>query len=317
MYRKVLLALASLTLATVMAETGLRALNLFPPPPAMPVPRFPELYWPDSGLGYTLWPSRHTTYRYPLRSQRQLSVVSNASGFRNREFDEPDSRPRVWMFGDSFVFGDGVEAADRLTEVIERIEPRWRIDNMGMTGWGLDLMVRAFERFSSRLKPDLVVLAFYTDDFHRLGPRFAGQGYPLRRFELVGGRLEDRPYPPLSPWRQFRLVRAVGAVEYQFTRDRLDLHEALLNRLQKNRSNVPIVVVFLPGRADTDEDKSHRRFLEKWCRDAAVPFLDLTDVIHRGGAAVFIPGNPHWNEKGHALAGTAIHAFLRDSGRLH
>jgi GDSL-like Lipase/Acylhydrolase family len=318
MRRRWLLVVVSLALSTAIAEVALRTLDRFPPPPVPPTPLRPELYRPDPGLGYTLWPSTHLTYHYPKSSARVISLVSNADGFRNsREFDEPDSRQRIWMLGDSFVFGDGVDAADRLTEVIERLEPQWRVENLGMPGWGLDLMVRAFERISRRVKPDLVVVAFYTDDFRRLDPYYAGQGYPIPKFELVGGKLEDRPYPSLPAWRQLRTVQAFEQIRFRLGRNRYDLNEALLNRLHGNRLGVPIAVVFLPGRGDTDEDKTRRRFLNDWCRKASVPYLDLSDVIHRvGNEAAFIPNDFHWNEHGHEVAGTAIHAFLRDSGAL-
>lgn len=317
MRRRWLLAVASLILSAAIAEGGLRALNRFPAPPATPIPRFPALYRYDPALGYTLRTSAHLTYHYPPSSTREISLVSNADGFRNnRELDQPDSRPRIWMLGDSFVFGDGVDVADRLTEVIERLEPRRRVDNLGMTGWGLDLMVRAFEQISRRVKPDLVVVAFYTDDFRRLGPYYAGQGYPFPKFELVNGTLEDRPFPSLPVWRRLRTVQAIEQIHFRLTRNRYDLNEALLNRLRQNRLGVPIAVVFLPGRGDTDEDKARRGFLDRWCREASVPYLDLTEVIHAAGPAAFIPNNFHWNEHGHELAGTAIHAFLRDSDRL-
>jgi len=37
------------------------------------------------------------------------------------------------------VLGDGVAAEHRLTEVIEQLEPGWRVDNLGMSGYGVDL----------------------------------------------------------------------------------------------------------------------------------------------------------------------------------
>jgi hypothetical protein len=313
--RRLLVVATSLVLSLAAAEAGIRATGRFQPPPSNPVPRFPELYTPDPELGYTLYPSRRTTYHYPVGSSRTLSLVSNADGFRDgREFDATDSRPRVWMLGDSLVLGDGVEAEDRLTEVIERLEPGWRVDNLGMTGWGLDLMLRAFEKISRRVSPDLVVLAMYTDDFQRLHPYFAAQGYAIPKFVLIDGKLEERAYPAVPLWYQIRSLYAVNELAYRPGRNRYDFHVALLERLRRNRNGVPVAVVFLPGRADTDEDKQRRQFLGNWCRTAAVPFLDLTTVIHAAGAKAFIPNNAHWNELGHTLAGTAIHAFLRDSG---
>jgi hypothetical protein len=104
----------------------------------------PELYQSDPNVGYRLRSNLNTSYHYPAASKELIPVVSNSDGFRNsREFDERDGRPRILVTGDSFVFGQGVRAEDRLTEQLESMEPRRRVDNMGMTGWGIDLMIRA------------------------------------------------------------------------------------------------------------------------------------------------------------------------------
>lgn len=283
----------------------------------MPIPRRPELYRPNPELGYTLRPSTRVTYHYPPSSPTELSVVSNSDGFRNdREFDEPDTRPRIWVLGDSMVLGEGVEAEQRLTEVIERLEPGWRVDNLGMTGWGLDLMVRAFERISQRVRPNLVVLAFYTDDFRRLGPFYAGQGYPFPKFELVDAKLVSVPFPdPLPLWRRLRVLQAVEQSYWRLARNQFALNEALLNRLrQATDRGTGLAVVFVPGRGDTAEDKARREFLGDWAARTRTPFLDLTETMHRAGFdRIHIPNNAHWNEHGHALAGTAIRDFLKES----
>ena len=195
--KKYLAVLAgSLVGAAFLAEAGLRVFGAFEPPPAVPQPMRAELHRADPELGYTLRPSTQTDYNYPVGSSTVIRLSSNSDGFRNdREFDEPDSRPRIWFLGDSMVLGEGVQADKRLTAVIERRQPAWRVDNLGMTGWGLDLMVRAYERISRRVTPDVVVLAFYTDDFRRLRPLYSGMGYPFPKFELVDGALVTVPFP--------------------------------------------------------------------------------------------------------------------------
>jgi hypothetical protein len=306
---------ASLLLGLSVVELGLRAFGAFAPPPSTPVPRRPDLYRADPELGYTLVPSTRTTYRYPLNSTRDIALVSNADGFRSdREIDAPDPRRRLWMLGDSMVLGDGVDAADRLTEVIEQRAPGWRVDNLGMTGWGLDLMVRAFEKMSRRIRPDVLVLAFYTDDFRRLGPYYSGQGYPAPKFQLKDGVLSEAPFPAApSFWSRLRLVQAVQQIVWRLTRNQYDLNAALLDRLRRDTgTDTALAVVFVPGRGDTSEDQERRAFLAAWCLRTQTPFLDLTTTIHGPDIdAAFIPGNPHWSEHGHRLAGEAIHKFLQ------
>jgi hypothetical protein len=306
----------SLVCAALLAEVGLRVFGAFVPPEMQPMR--PELYRPDRELGYTLRPSTSVKYAYPVNSSTFITATSNSDGFRNpREFDEPDSRPRIWLLGDSMVLGEGVEAEDRLTEVIGRLEPGWRVDNLGMTAWGLDLMVRAFERISQRITPDVTVLAFYTDDFRRLHPRYTGMGFALPRFELVDGKLVDLPAPgPLPAWRRLRLVQAVEQTYWRFGRNQFALNGALLDRLHaRTEGRSKLFVVFVPGRDDTDEDQRRRGFLNEWCGRNNIPFLDLTDTMQAAGVeSLHIPGNYHWNRHGHEVAGTAIQRFLRESG---
>jgi hypothetical protein len=173
-----------------------------------------------------------------------------------------------------------------------------------MTGWGLDLMVRAFERISRRVTPDVTVLAFYTDDFRRLRPRYTGMGYALPRFELVDGKLIDLPPPgPLPAWRRLRLVQAVEQTYWRFARNQFALNGALLDRLHaRTEGHSKLFVVFVPGRADTDEDQRRRGFLSEWCQRNNIPFLDLTETMKAAGVdPLHIPGNYHWNRRGHGL----------------
>lgn len=55
---------------------------------------------------------------------------------------------------------------------------------MGMTGWGIDLMVRALEKTGVKIRPDVVVLGIYTDDFRRVHSYNSGKGYRLPKFDL-------------------------------------------------------------------------------------------------------------------------------------
>lgn len=315
MQRRLALLLAVFALCVTALETGLRVFDRFPPPPQTPTPRFPDLYAAVPELGYTLRPSLRTTYRYPIGSATTLSLVSNSDGFRSdREFDEPDPRPRIWVLGDSMTLGEGVEVADRYSNVIERLEPGWRLDNLGMGGWGLDLMVRAYEKISSRLRPDLVLLGFYTDDFRRLGPYYAGQGYPVPKFVLQDGRLTSVPFPgPLPAWRRLRLVQAVEQGRERLGRNRFELNGALLERLHAGVGDGRLAIVFIPGRGVSAEDQERQRFLETWCQAHATPLLDLTEPLRTAGIeATYLPDNPHWNARGHEIAARAIRQFLLD-----
>ena len=256
--------------------------------------------------------------RYPLGSNRVAHIVSNSDGFRSsRELGQTHRPTRILVIGDSFTFGLGVEEEARFTEVVEGIEPRWHVDNLGMPGWGLDLMIRSLDRFGSKAKPNVVVLAVNTDDFRRLNPWFAGIGYAYTKYAVHHGKLVDVPYPTRSFWDRLRLVELVRTTIWPNHEVRnwnyFSLNEALVERFRLLTLGLRAapVIMFLPGRGDTSFDQERRTTLRGWARARQIPFLDLTDRIHGAGVdSTYISGNAHWNERGHRIAGEALHELL-------
>ncbi len=282
-------------------------------PPRALATRRPDLYESDALLGYRLRPSRIAFYSYPQEHPRRLEVTSNRGGFRGRhEFFEPDSRTGIVVLGDSMVFGEGVEESERFTDLLQAMEPGWRIDNLGMTGFGPDLMLRSLERVGLELRPKVVVLCLYTDDFRRVHPYYAGVGFPIPRFRLESGRLVSVPYPTPSWWDRLRIVSLVRELIWRRSGAELRLNRAILDRfldLSTNHGFRPCIV-FFPGREDLPGDQRRRAWLRHYCAGNRVPFRDLTDSILKAGAPDFIEGNWHWNPKGHALVAAQLRPFL-------
>lgn len=248
-----------------------------------------------------------------------ITLISNSDGFASsRNLGEPDPRPRVLVIGDSFTMGLGVNEGSRFTEVIENIEPRWRVDNMGMPGWGLDLMVRALGALGKKAQPSVVVFAVYTESLARLTPEWLGQGpVPFRKFKLVDGQLADTPPYRPSFTRQFHLTQLLRTVQQQLggsrARNSYPLNEALLNRFYDltRELNATPVLVFLPGTHVTLQARERRAFLSTWAQSKGVIYGDLTDPIQRAGVdKTYIENNTHWNEFGHEVAGRTLHELL-------
>ncbi len=315
--KNLLLSVAALLVALVLAEIALRTLDVARPFDLPPRPTQPDLYVSDPEIGYRLWPSTRTCMRYPPNSHRVTPLVSNSDGFASsRELGEPDPRPRVLVLGDSFTFGTGVNEGARFTEIVEEIEPRWRVDNLGMTGWGIDLMVRGLERYGPKAKPAVVVLAVYTDDFRRLDPFYAGVGFPFTKFALQDGALVDVAYPRRTLLDRLRIVELARLTVAKRDRNFFALNEALIDRFQAiaRRLHAAPVILFLPGRSDTEGDRERRSRLAGWAGARGIPFRDLTTLIHEPGPdQTFLTDNWHMSERGHRIVGEALHALLASS----
>jgi hypothetical protein len=306
-------------LAVALVESALRVFGMYKPEAYPPEPRRPDLFVSDPTIGYHLWPLTRTCMRYPSNAHRMVTLISNSDGLASsRELGEPDPRPRVLVIGDSFTMGLGVSEGARFTEVVEELEPRWRVDNMGMPGWGVDLMVRALQSLGKKAQPSVVVLAVYTESLARLAPEWIGQGpTPFRKFELVDGKLVDAPPYQVSLLQRFHVSELARTVEARVggsqARNRYPLNKALLNRfldLTKEINATP-VVVFLPGMHDTQQGRERRGFLRTWADANGVVFGDMTELINGAGVEkTYIGDNTHWNEYGHQVAGRALHELL-------
>lgn len=307
------LLIAALTFALAGVEAALRLWNLYTPPPYPPVSSRGRLFERFDPHGYRLRPSRVATYSFPQSNPRTLTMSSNRHGFRGRrELDERDDRARVIVLGDSMVFGQGVEEDERFTEVLESIEPRWRVDNMGMTGFGPDLMLRALEEVGLGLNPSVVVLCMYTDDFRRVHPQNAGIGFPIPRYTLRSGRLVTIPYPEPQPWQRLHLGMLVQHAYWRVSSIETNLNAAIFDRflMHSKDRRFALVIVFLPATADTPADKKRRVWLNEYSRRRNAPFLDLTDPILGAKEPVFIRGDYHFNPEGHKVVAESLQRFL-------
>jgi hypothetical protein len=313
--------LVSLLIALVGAEAFLRVTDRFRPPRNPPQcgywdPAICSMYVPNADFGYTLRPSTATEYSYPESgASRRLAVVSNRRGFRDaRELDEREDRPRVLVLGDSFVFGEGVQAEERFTSVLEDITG-FRVDSAGMTGWGPDLMLRALEAVDAEADPDIVLLCLYTHDFRRVHPLYAGLGFEVPRYELRDGRLVTIPYPPPTVWQKLRLLWAISPARRSWDSGMWDLHRAILDRFRELAAerDFRLGLLFLPGRSDTPADIERREWLAGYAEEADTWFLDLTGpVLERPRDEFFIAGgNPHWNPAGHAVVAANLGSFVK------
>jgi hypothetical protein len=279
----------------------------------------PELFERHDPHGYRLKPSRTIDYAYPPIAPRTLAIRANGDGFRGRELREADPRPRLAVLGDSFVYGEGVEEAERFTDALERRQPAWRVDNLGLPGFGLDLMLRALQEVGLPLRPRAVLLCVYTDDFRRVHPRYAGVGFPIPRFELAGGELRDVPYPSTF-FDRFRVARALarrlgveaGASSAEPSQSHFELNRAILDRFRALAAEhgFQLGLVFLPGRDDAPVDRERRSWLAAYAEREGVPFADLTGVLRAAGSAVFLERNWHYSAAGHELVAAELERFL-------
>lgn len=92
----------------------------------------------------------------------------SSAGLRDREFsrERVEGTYRVLALGDSFTFGQGVEATETWPKVLEGLlAGPSEVLNAGVTGWGTAQELLWLEEEGLAFRPDAVVVAFYSNDF--------------------------------------------------------------------------------------------------------------------------------------------------------
>lgn len=128
-------------------------------------------------------------------------IVHDDAGFRRQEFQKPESAGvrHLAVFGDSFVWGWGVEQGEVFTDQLSRRTTDWRVENYGINGTGTLAQYELFaaERREHLQPGDVVLLAFYGND---LADNVEG----TRTAKIVDGKIV--PQPVISPlhggWRR-------------------------------------------------------------------------------------------------------------------
>ena len=118
----------------------------------------PGMYIRDSALGYRLSPR----YRGHLgnRVEYMTTITTDDIGLRSSDESTPDAQTRIVVLGDSFAFGQGVEASEAFPSKLEKdlgtSRLQVRVLNAGTPGYGTRQQAAWLERFGQRVSPSLI-----------------------------------------------------------------------------------------------------------------------------------------------------------------
>jgi hypothetical protein len=153
------------------------------------------LFEADPLLGWKLRPGARAVHH---TRAFQVEYAINADGFRDRPRPHPKApgTRRVLLYGDSQVFGWGVSAAARFSDLTEARLGGVELCNLAVPGYGLDQQLLAYERDGDRWAADEVVLFVSPLTLRRTHHETMYQK-PKPRFVLDRrGQLTLRPLPP-------------------------------------------------------------------------------------------------------------------------
>jgi lysophospholipase L1-like esterase len=160
----VVLAILLSLLATAVVGEGVLRLAGYSPSNVNPLKSFHEF---DPVIG---WRGRKLYTARFKRPDFDVVVAQNAAGFRRQENLEAklDKAPhRIFVFGDSFVWGWGVGQGEVFTDKMNLLLPNYSVYNYGINGVGTVVEYELFRTEVRKLvRPDdVVLLMFCNNDF--------------------------------------------------------------------------------------------------------------------------------------------------------
>jgi hypothetical protein len=269
----------------------------------------------DNRLGWRLKAGSRGTHKTRYFSA-EYSI--NSLGYRDAERRESKGAGtrRVLMLGDSQVFGWGVAAESRFSNLIEKSQAGWEVWNLAVPGYGLDQEVLAFEKARESAAADEAVF-FVTGSilrraatdyiFFKYKPRFEpDEAGGLRLVSVPDGRTSLMsaaravlgplylPYFLETRFSQLQALSKSGRRGGDERRDPLtELEKRLLLRLkspvESRGMRVKLLVNLRPP---------FREEVERFARANGIGFLML-DIDIREPGVIFSREDPHWTAATH------------------
>ena len=163
------------------------------------------LFRPDPVTGYSCIPGVHNISFVRKDGKLTYQVVIGEDGYRTTSPDPSvySAKPEVWIFGCSFVYGEGVNNQDTFPWLLQAGMRDWAVRNLALPAFGnLQALLQLRHAVDTKQKLPLVAVFVYSF-FHP--ERNAGAPSWLARRPGTDQRSRRRPI-----WSRRRAVRLSG-----------------------------------------------------------------------------------------------------------
>ncbi len=293
----------------------------------------------------------------PIAGPDRGAVRINSLGLRGKDVsrDKPGGVKRILVFGDSFVFGIGVDEENLFTSQLENFlnarsgsNPH-QVINLGVAGYATDQEFILWEELGKTLSPDLVVLVVCDNDFLGNTEDFVYRRYNKPYFKLDdGGELgrENTPVPILSRTQRIKLFLGQESNVWNFIRSRKSENPALARLVDSFQVGVPspskidpvdittALILAFAERADAAgalflvTNTGHRgemtplfHSLRPKLREPGIYLLGLEETLQNArrdnpDKLWDFPRDTHWNRDAHRLAAEVISNYIMENSLL-
>jgi hypothetical protein len=318
-----MLCIGTLVLLLGGIEAGLWILNIYPPLPRAYVGEFEDRestnFITDPDVGWRMKPNERIEWEI---NGHRFDFLSNEKGFRCGDGSADVEKEKcIVVVGDSFMWGYGVAFEETCGHLLESGMENGKVHNLAMPGYGVDQMWLSLRKFGLPLKPDLVIVGLYTDDFERSFNAYRQLEFinkPLYRLdgdELVMQTPDDRPPWILElledhsrvfsfVWRfQRKLGFLFGAGPWW------ELNEAILEAIIADceLAGTKVLFVHFPYR-----DGRPFPALSKYMKKKGAEFIDFQAMWDGPRDDLYLENDVHINAAGHRFAADTLLKWVND-----
>lgn len=306
-----------------------------------------DMYVSDDDAGFRLAPRFEGTLE---DGNARTTFRTNSLGLRDDELTpKTENQQRILVLGDSFVWGWGADQGEEWVSLVEKAlgdslgAEAIDVVNGGVNAYGTEGELSLLKRLGSVIQPDLVLVAFFTNDFtdNLLGTKgvyTVKEGYLFDEFSSRHfrenllmqsshlARLFDRGWgearrrifklpPSTRPVRNF--TEADFEQGMQLSKDALlearDVAAGLGARFAVLWLHADVYVI-----PREEPDVPIQRKLQEAIAAAEIPSLDLMPALRTemSRAGLFIPRDGHFSGRGNRVAARAVTSWLLASGLL-
>jgi hypothetical protein len=317
---KIVAALGAAVAAVLIAEAAAR----FVAPAYNPAGRVAFSYLPD---GTPIGPSNVVLRQVKNTGDYDVLVRFNALGFRDPRPIETSTPESVFVVGDSFAFGWGVEEPQRFSDILQsRLgRPVFNIGEGSADFDGYGRLLRYAEAHGARIGT-LVVSVCMENDLREYGPDEPEHFVPGRLsgiknflaghsalYGIAATVIHRSPALERAAARTGLLIPNLAAIAESDASE--DAVKSSAERLSSLLAGRRAVVLIVPSRALWAGTDAHRRQVARThetfvglVRNAGLQVVDVREAFEGRGSplSLHFPSDGHWTAEGHRIAGEAL-----------
>jgi len=284
-------------------------------------------------FGYALTPNARRTV---TTDDFTYHIQTNSLGFRTREIAPRDGdEQRLLLFGDSMLFGVGLEEEQAVAGQLEHISANagqpLTVYNYAMLHFSTVQSLIAARAFAPQLAPNHMLLGiFVANDLLPNAIAYADEhnhlAYDAADIERLRTALHRyiRPLMPSIALRAWALQAWMPRLRYAFSTEEhfLSATHGLIDQFAHLATSLgarPSVVIIYPRYALENSlirvwsgSRKPGRDLAEYCRQRDIAVLDLLDHMNGNGDAqrYYYTTDGHFNDAGNARVAQAIYSDL-------